>query len=220
MKRKLSIILTIIAFSLLVSPLALAHQEGEKGPESFQNQEEGLHGQKEGPHGQQCTDNLMVFFKLADELDLSLDEIKEEMDSGKGLPEIAEENDIEMKDILPKPDIKPDIKGPHIPMEELAERLGITVDELKDTMEEGTTIHELAEELGIEVENILPEEKPHLKKGAFLHKLMEELGMNLKELEDELDSGKTIGEILDELDFNVYDFIGELIDEAISTDES
>lgn len=77
-------------------------------------------------------------------------------------------------------------KGPHgFPPEMLAEKLGMTADELKAELDAGKTIQQIAEEKGVD----LP--APPMGMGDRHGKLAELLGMTEDELQAALDSGKT-----------------------------
>ncbi len=76
--------------------------------------------------------------------------------------------------------------------EMLAEKLGMTADELKAALESGKTLEEIVEEKGVELPRF---QKFKIRLDGFLE---EKLGMSAEELKAELDSGKTIEQIAEE----------------------
>ncbi len=76
--------------------------------------------------------------------------------------------------------------------EMLAEKLGMTPEELKAAVESGKTIEQLAEEKGVELPRL---ETFKIRLDGFLE---EKLGMTAEELKTELESGKTIEQIAEE----------------------
>lgn len=82
----------------------------------------------------------MMKFDLAEELGLTKEELKAELDSGKTIEQIAEDKGVELP---ARPAFK--LRG------NIAEKLGMTETELKAELESGKTIEEIAEEKGVEL---------------------------------------------------------------------
>lgn len=78
--------------------------------------------------------------------------------------------------------------------EMLAEKLGMTADELKAELDSGKTIEQIAEEKGVD----LPARPMGGHRGAMGGMLAEKLGMTPDELKAELASGKTIEQIAEQ----------------------
>jgi len=91
---------------------------------------------------------------------------------------------------------------------QMAEQLGITVEELQAALENGSTIHDLAEEAGVELplrgNDRMDGEAPRgAVEGDRLERAAERLGITVEELEAELEAGSNIQDLYDSagLDF-------------------
>lgn len=82
----------------------------------------------------------VVKFDLAEELGMTSDQLKAELDGGKTIEQIAEEKGVELP---ARPAFK--LRG------NFAEKLGMTETELKAELDAGKTIEEIAEEKGVEL---------------------------------------------------------------------
>lgn len=90
---------------------------------------------------------------------------------------------------------------------EIAEVLGITVEELQAYYDAGTRHRDIIEDLGLDVDEIKPELRA-VKKALKMESRAELLGMTVEELQAELDSGRTIHEIAEEAGVELPDCNG------------
>lgn len=124
---------------------------------------------------------------IAEILGITVEDLRSARAEGKTIRELAEELGVDLSEIeRPFPQCPPNGER----LENIAERLGITVEELVAELESGKTIRELAEELGVD----LPDPRAEAKE-----RIAEALGITVEDLQAALDSGKTVRELAAEL---------------------
>lgn len=96
----------------------------------------------------------------AEFFNMSVDELKTELESGKNFREIAEEQGIDLEQLKKQKEaLRPSREEI---LQHQAEILGISVEELQAQLDEGTTFRELAEEKGLTQEQLQEARKAHM----------------------------------------------------------
>lgn len=80
----------------------------------------------------------------------------------------------------------------------IAEKLGMTVEELQAALDEGQTIAELAEEKGIDLKAGFPGRPWMPQDGGWFEQIAEQFGLTFGQIREALAGGKTIAELAEE----------------------
>ena len=122
---------------------------------------------------------------LANQFNITVEELKSELQSGKTVQELADEHNVDFDELMTtginywRVDAK--IRFHH----KIAMELGMTDAELREELNSGTTLKDLAEEYNLDLSDYKKEEFTKKDRKVF-NKLAEELGMTSEELVNEI----------------------------------
>ena len=148
---------------------------------------------------------------IAEKLEMTVEELQAALDAGQTIQELAQAKGVELVRDQPDEWRKrelgwPDRLGDRFPrggasLAPIAEKLGMTVEELQAAIDAGQTLQELAEAKGVD---LTFRNRPDGargrglwggKDGVWLAPTAEKLGMTVEELQAALDAGQTIQEL-------------------------
>ncbi len=133
---------------------------------------------------------------MATKLGLNADEIQQELDAGKKLPEILQQHNItkeQMDKLFPRPE-RPKLTDEQLA--DIATKLSLNLDEIKSEIAAGKDLHQILKAHNItpeQMESIFPHPQPSDEQIADI---ATKLGLDAAVIKQELASGKKLPEIL------------------------